>query len=380
MRKILNTVVAAAIAAVLSIGASASADSSVSVKNNDPNTEPVTYNYNAENTGEIVTSIKSLMTKLNNLSKQDSVVQTLTVTSESTDNKPVTFKLRISLPDKSASAVMPEPALTYSQDEYSALNYYNITITDAEGNNIYSYEDETEEINDSAYKDISLGMLNQEKGAESKIFNITLSVNKDLDKDSIAEHAKKLDWSIVSDASVQVRGEDLRESGISSETSAPINTSNKDDEEINLSAGEYLCGKDIEPGRYTMTGSGKVHVYAEDGALKTTIALKKEDDSSANGVSEYLINLQDGERVVLESDVQFTPYNASKVTPKPKSTASPQSTAKVGANVKATSAPKENTKNNPKTGDVISISGIISLAVLAVGAFVFIEIKKRKEN
>ena len=74
--------------------------------------------------------------------------------------------------------------------------------------------------------------------------------------------------------------------------------------------GEYICGEDIDPGRYAMTGNGKVHVYTENGELKSTIALK-DKNSSANGVEEYLINLTDGEKIKVESETKFTPYTAT---------------------------------------------------------------------
>ncbi len=48
-------------------------------KNNDSKSTPVTYEYAPDQLGETVRSIKPLMTKLDDLSKQSSVVQTLTI-------------------------------------------------------------------------------------------------------------------------------------------------------------------------------------------------------------------------------------------------------------------------------------------------------------
>ena len=131
-----------------------------------------------------------------------------------------------------------------------------------------------------------------------------------------------------------------------------------------------ICGEDIDPGRYTMTGNGKVHVYTENGELKSTIALK-DKNSSANGVEEYLINLTDGEKIKVESETKFTPYTAT-ATAKPKATST-----KPTATPKTTAKPS---KNNPKTGDNTPIVALVSVGILAAGAFVFIEIKKRKNN
>ena len=94
-----------------------------------------------------------------------------------------------------------------------------------------------------------------------------------------------------------------------------------------MAQGEYICGEDIDPGRYTMTGNRKVHVYTENGELKSTIALK-DKNSSANGVEEYLINLTDGEKIKVESETKFTPYTAT-ATAKPKATSTASSSTKL---------------------------------------------------
>ncbi|MGN0108044.1 MAG: hypothetical protein ACI4A5_10170, partial [Hominilimicola sp.] len=297
MKKLLCSMMAAVMAVCMSASVMA-ASSSVSVKNNVSGSKPVSYTYDPEKSGEIVTSIKSLMTKLDDLSKQDSVVQTLTVTSESAGNKPVAFKLRLSIPDKSTSTAKPEAVKTPSPDEYSALDYYDLRITDTKGNVIYSYEEDTD-TEQKTYKEIALGVLNTESSSESKIFNITLSVNKDLNKSSIAKNAEKLDWNIVSDTYIdEPSPADTPQVTVSANpTEQPVqetaSPSAKEDKNgvVTLSKGEYLCGKDIEPGRYTMTGSGKVHVYTSEGVLKTTIALKDKNDDTSNGVDEYIINL-----------------------------------------------------------------------------------------
>ena len=108
--------------------------------------------------------------------------------------------------------------------------------------------------------------------------------------------------------------------------------------------------------------------------LKSTIALK-DKNSSANGVEEYLINLTNGEKIKVESETKFTPYTAT-ATAKPKATSTASSSTK--ATTKPTTA--KPSKNNPKTGDNTPIVALVSVGILAAGAFVFIEIKKRKNN
>lgn len=391
MKKLLCSVMAAVIFVCMSASVMA-ASSSVSIKNNVAGSKPVTYTYDSDKSGEIVKSIKSLMTKLSDLSKQDSVVQTLTISSETAGTAPVSFKLRLSVPDNASSTAKPEAVKTPSPEQYSALEYYNIQITDTKGNVIYSYEEDEKNEQQKTYKDIPLGVLNSSSRSENKIFNITLSINKDLKKSSIAKNAEKLDWSIVSDTYIDVPAQTAAPQITVTAAPDPQPTdkqqsSVKEDKNgvITLAKGEYLCGSDIEPGKYTMTGDGKVHVYTSEGVLKTTIALKDKDDTSSKGVDEYLINLLEGEKVAVESDTQFTPYTAAKATSSPKPTSSPKVSAspKTASKTSATATPKAaaaNNKNNPKTGDSAPIVGVSALGIIALGAFAFITIKKRKEN
>lgn len=391
MKKLLCSVMATVIFVCMSASVMA-ASSSVSIKNNVAGSKPVTYTYDSDKSGEIVKSIKSLMTKLSDLSKQDSVVQTLTISSETAGTAPVSFKLRLSVPDNASSTAKPEAVKTPSPEQYSALEYYNIQITDTKGNVIYSYEEDEKNEQQKTYKDIPLGVLNSSSRSENKIFNITLSINKDLKKSSIAKNAEKLDWSIVSDTYIDVPAQTAAPQITVTATPDPQPTdkqqsSVKEDKNgvITLAKGEYLCGSDIEPGKYTMTGDGKVHVYTSEGVLKTTIALKDKDDTSSKGVDEYLINLLEGEKVAVESDTQFTPYTAAKATSSPKPTSSPKVSAspKTASKTSATATPKAaaaNNKNNPKTGDSAPIVGVSALGIIALGAFAFITIKKRKEN
>lgn len=176
------------------------ASSSISIKNNDMSAEPVSYTYDAQSSGEIVKSVKSLMIKLDELKRQKSVVQTLTLTSINGGDLPVNFKLRLSIPDKNRSEELPEKYREPSDDEYASLDYYNIRITTAEGDVVYDSSQDTQENADKkTYKDIDLGRMNEKSNAENKIINVTLSVNKALNIPSVAETAEKLDWSIVSD-------------------------------------------------------------------------------------------------------------------------------------------------------------------------------------
>jgi hypothetical protein len=373
MKKAIVGIISAAMIFSASIGVFA-VNSTVSIENGEKNVAPVTYTYDSEKAGETVKTIKSLMTNLSDLTDEHTITQTFTIISESAGAKPVEMKLRLSMPQESTM----QPAMT--ADDYSALEYYNIKITDDEGKVIYPKEDNN--IKDkTAYRDISLGTLNKLSGSESQKYNVEVSVNKEFNRASVKRAAEKLDWSIVSNTYVQ-QSTPAPVPSESTITPAPLvtvvpatqtpapNVSENKNGVITVSAGEYICGEDIPQGRYTMTGSGKVRVYKEGGGLKATVVLKNKGDK-ANGSEEYIINLLDGEKVVADSEIKLTP-NAS-ATPTPKSTKS--------STVKATATPKAgtNSKTNPKTGDAAPIALVSIVGILAIGAVVVIEIKKRRE-
>ncbi len=347
MKKILTAAVSAVISLTFSIAAFAS-DLTVTVKNNDQGAEPVTYTYDTEKTAASVDSIKSLMTKLGEVTKNNSAVQTLTLFADGNEGDNITFKLRISLPEKDASSVMPEKSEKYSEDEYSSLDYYNIEITDGNGDKIYSYSDGNEDKYDT-YKEIPLGSLSLTDEAVSKILNITVSQNKSLTKESVMEAAQNLDFSIVSEAAANENSENEEED--EKTVSEPIT----------LGGGEYLCGEDIQEGRYTATGSGKLRIYADDGALKSVIILKNTEDG--DGVYEYSVNLIDGEKIEIEKSVTFTPYNASETS---KTKPAP-----------AQASETDSSQSNPESANgELYISIVMAALAAVIGVFILIERKK----
>lgn len=379
MKRIISSAAAAVLSLCMTAGAFA-ATSSVSVKNNNTSMKPVTYTY-SENSGQTVKSVKTLMTALSDLSKKTTVTQKLTITSES--ENPTEMSLRLELPEK--TDVKPEPAAaTPSPDEYNALEYYNIKITDAEDNIVYDSENvkDDDKSEKKLYKDIPLGVFNNNDVSDSRTYDVAVSINKDVNTKSVAQNAQRLDWCVVSEPvaeeatpapTVAVTSAPVSETTVptAAPTEKPADPSDgvKTDKNgvVTLSKGEYLCGKDIEDGRYTMTGDGKVDVYTSEGVLKTTIVLKDKNDKSSNGVNEYIINLLDGEKIKVESDTKFTPYSAS-ATSKPSSATSKPS---------ATKTPSSSSKTNPKTGDRMPLAALGAVCLLAVGAFVILEIKKR---
>ncbi len=378
MKKLFINIVTVVAALCMSVTAMA-ATSSVSVKNNIVTSEPVSYTYKAGEEGEVVISIKSLMEKLDGLEKEESVVQTITVSSESADKSPVEFRLRLSIPENDENK-----DATPSPSDYQALDYYNIIVTDTSGAVLYSYEEAQETEEGATYKDINLATLNTVRDKESKIFNITVSINEELDKSSVAKSAKNLDWNIVSGAPVEPTQSPetpapTEEVTVTDEpTTAPTaSTSLKEDKNgvLTVQAGEYVCGTDFEEGRYTATGSGKVSVYSSSGKLKTAFMLKDANDKTSTGSTEHVVNIEEDEKIVVESETKLTPYIASKATTAPKSTTTPSKSTATTDSSTGTSS-----KNNPKTGDTVPVVLLASVGVMAMGMIAYIETKKRKKN
>ena len=371
------------------------ATSNISIKNNEVNSTPVTYSYDAASSGEIVKSIKSLMTKIDELSKQDSVVQTLTISSLSADKKAVAFKLRLSLPDKNNGSEKPEKLATPSPEEYAALDYYKIKVTTSNGDVLYDADEEKSEdtTEQKSYKDIPLGTLNSTDSAENRIYNLTISVDKSLNKNTaVANASRKLDWSIVSEIAETSENKADVEEGQSNDgdsanndnkmTPAPsANTVQQNTPKPagsvagTLKKGEYAVGTDIPADRYKMTGKGKVSVYTPDGIVKMSVVLKQKGDASTNGVEEYVLSLSDGERLVVENEATLTPHKAQALIPSPTPTAKPSAASSANSSKTNTSS---TSKNNPKTGDTTPVILIVVIGVAALAGIGFIEYKKRQ--
>ena len=73
-------------------------------------------------------------------------------------------------------------------------------------------------------------------------------------------------------------------------------------EPTTLPAGEYLVGKHLAAGRYRITGSSNFVVYDSNGEMKVNIIL-----GSTSGITEYLMDLSQGMKVIIHNTDTFTP-------------------------------------------------------------------------
>lgn len=390
MKRIICAITAVALAVCVAIPAFA-ASSKVTVKNNT-STKPVTYTYDSDDTYETVKSIKTLVSsKLNEVTKSKMRTQTLTITSDSANAEPVSFKLRISVPETTKNP---------TANDYAAIDYYKLKVNSENGTPLYTYDGEPDNTEEkSRYKDIPLGVLNTSKASESATYNITLSINGDISSTAVAAAAKKLDWSIVSEpyaepeetpspepseeGAEEIAETELTETAAPSAApdatpaSSPVPTAKvKSDKNGNykLSQGEYTIGTDIDADRYTLTGSGLVNIYNSDGALERTVALKTKDDKSSNGVTEYVLDLSKGEKISVDNEAVLEPYVAPTASPTPSAT--PKAAASSGS---SSSSSAGSSKSNPKTGDNMPVAAMSAVGVFALLGAVLITLKKKNK-
>ena len=418
----IKRIIAAAAAAALSIacasGVMAASSSSVTISG-AAGKAPVSFLYSEDN-GEIVKSVKHLFSNLSKLTGKNSITESLVVQSISASNEPVTFSLRLSLPAQTGTVstgpaqVTPSP----SPDDNSVLDYYNITITDIDGDTVYDYRRADKTSADAQYKDIALNTLNTTVPTEREAYKITVSANSDLSK--LSASAQRIDWSIVVNGEQKVNpsatpsatpNPDETDSPVESDentdvlpvtaapqtttpepvpsaepvistiapqtappaaTTAPASTG-----KLILTSGRYTVGNEIAAGRYEITGDSNVRVYTTEGDLKTNIILTT-DKKSREGVNSYILTVRAGETIEVTADTTFEEYIPARATSTPRPTSTPRATARPTA----TSTPRATTppKDNPQTGDnaPIALAAVIGIAALAIVAV--LEVYKRKNR
>lgn len=413
IKRLTAALAATVLVLVCATGALASA-SSVSISG-APGKAPVSFQY-SETNGEIVKSVKHLISDLNKLTGKKSITESLTVQSISAEGKSVTFALRLSLPQSAALSSGPEKVTpSPSPDDDNVLDYYNIMITDSDGDTVYDYHNAGKTSGDAQYKDIALNTMNLSVPSEREVYKITVSANSDLAK--LSSSASRIDWSIVVNGDSEYIQTSSDTSDIVSEVSVgsfeasatetaspselpsaelilPADTVPTDVEQteppsetpipqsgakVILERGQYTVGNGLVAGRYQITGDSTVKVYTAQGDLKTNIILTT-DKESHEGVESYVLTVRDGEIVDVTAETTFEEYIPARVTPNPSPTTSSRATARPTTSTGSTSKTTTASKSNPQTGDnaPIALAAVIGAAALAICAV--LEIYKRKNR
>lgn len=363
MKKILSVLLTAAVMLTCAASAFAANDSTVSIKNDS---KTVAHGYSSSSKTDLTVSVTNLMTKLDELEGDGTpVTQVLTIKNESNGNSAIDIGLRLLDTNIYESG---------AQTSASVLNNYSIVITNPSGEIV------TEATADDIYKsdadifvlDLPLGTFNQKFDKETNVYNIEISLDADKDADKIIS---SIDWNVVcspskgvSDTTSDTTAVDTTPSATETPQADSSDTSATDNKKLVKYAGD---GKDIVPGKYTITGNGAVKVYNSNNELKTSIILTDGSDPSKKGVEAYSLLLNDGDRIEMADYINLKAINGTST-----------SAAGTAAGGTATNTASKNTasdkKTNPKTGDAAPVA-IISLAALAsLGVCAYLEIKKRK--
>lgn len=291
---------------------------------------------------------------------------------------------------KEVDAKLVLTAEIVGNSQYSTLDYYDIKLADNEGNYIYNCEDESE--TGKTELEIELGKFNSSFNPDKKEYILYCKVNPEVSQEVAKSDAvnSKLALSLKvtplarvlstqTQAPTSVSGVSL--SPATDAPSAPTATAEAD----GYTEKTYVCGKDIEPGRYLVDGNAKIKItHKADNEVKEFVVTDG-TVGDFEGVEKFLVILEKGDTVTVGSlvpgkkaEVHFT--NASvkeSPSPSPKATAAASSTSKNNTSSKTSATASKTT--NPKTGDDgIAIPAIFTVMILSAGFVGALEVLKRK--
>lgn len=381
------------------------ADSSVTVQ---VDTKNMTYSYtpgNEENTK----SVKNLFSNFEDATVSESVDSELTITSDSDNGEDVEFGLRLSIDEADENA------------EYSVLDYYTFKITDTAGNVIYdSAESEPTEVS-ALVKDIPLGVFNTDFTEDTKKYIIECGVNKEV-ADAVGSNAVD-DMDILLTTSLytneaatqpaatpsagtvtpgagptlkpqfELSATDVPSTVAPAETATPAPTETASTSPAPTEAPKekkIICGEDIDPGRYTVTGNANVRITTADGKMISETTVTDGTHEDVKGVKQFITSLEKGDVITItpisdgiKASVNFEKTNTGSSTDT-KSTTAASSTSNKKSSSKATATPRASSKTNPKTGDAglttTILGSIMGVSAAAAGSLEVVKRRKKSDK
>lgn len=389
MKKIYFGAVLTAVAVSAGSIVAVAAESTVTVK---VDSENLTYSYDAAN-GEYSESVADLLAAEDE-NTSDKIVKEFSITSNTEEKGGIEFSLRITADENAVD------------DGFSVADYYFIKISDIDGNVIYDSTVDEEEKNDSGI-DIALGVFNTQFTEDTKSYIIEYGINPE--SGYTADMAEKygIDVSIVSDvysASAEDTNQDV--SGITptlkpefelntsdtttaavqeatpAPTAAPSAQPSESADEQKVK--KIVCGEDIEPGRYTVTGNANVRIETKNGELISETVVTDGSDASIKGVKQFMTTLEDGDIITItplsENIKAAVNFEKSTGSDSKNATASSSSSNK-NSKTQSTAKPSSSSKTNPKTGDVGTTTTVLgSVMGISAAAAGSLEVLKRKKK
>lgn len=382
---------AAVMLMTMSIGATAAvAATTPSVTVTNDKNASVSYTYNTRANVEDKTEAARLFSKFIDANSTDFNKSNFKITSISENNSPVEIYLKLEA----------EPV----SDEYSVLNYYTFRISDAFGNIVYDEDYFADP--DATEKIIPFGTFNDHFTKDTKTFSVEYMIRDSMSHTPTAEDLTKLKVYIASKpigntnpttapteantaGEVDVVATDAPVS-VASDTSmttmAPTSTSTPEPQTITK-----VCGKDITPGRYVVSGNGTVLIKSKTGETKSEQIVTDSKIEGVKSVEQYVITLSDGDEIIMTAlpgqekpSIKFEKTNdtaaAAKASTSP-ATAAKTSAKTAQANPTAAKqvAAKANSKTNPKTGEGgVPVTALMLVMVAAAAAIGGLEVVKRR--
>lgn len=373
-KKCVFAVLTAFVISAGTISASA-AVSNVSIKTDS---KSMSYTYLIDEAKESTKSVKILFDDFKDATADGYISENFTVTSKTEEKRPVYLSLRISIKESG------------DNEEYSLLDYYDFVIKDEDGKVIYETAEKSSV--DLTYKDISLGEFNKDLSEETKELVVEYKINDEAVKYYGSEYADDIDVLLVSSLNNNVaEPTNTPESESGSVTAAPeqteaVETQTPSTEEPKETEKpkekKIICGADIEPGRYVVTGNANVKITTADGDIISETTVTDGTAEDVKGVSQFITSIEDGDIITITaiSDNVKAVVNFDKTNSGTKSTTAGASTTNKPGSSNTASKNNSTSKTNPKTGDDGYVPVyLVSLMGVSAGAIAMLEVVKRKK-
>ena len=441
MKRIISAICASVmLASCFVLNGSAAGLSRIAVENvkDTSGRNTVAYLYDSDSPKEHKVSVKKLIPSLTGLSAKKNIEWDMKVRSESAPEKRVDVSLRLAMPEgvvKSATdgGLNPE----------DVLDYYNITVTDEDGDVIY--DDSNADYEPTTEVNIPLGTFNTKNGSDVRNYKITISEDTAVNSREYRTAADKADWLIVNSLSgmsadsetqntvsprpeatshpagsqspkatlhpavtlppaggqsqasprptVSVQDETREtEAPAASHTQAPAEqtaapaatpTPAAQPKPIVKSASGVIT---VGAGTYTVGGDIPVGKYTLTGSgiveQRSSAGVLKTRialTSDGSGITSYDMELKSGDTVTTADSVTFTPYTAAKPTLTPRPTSTPKPTATPRA-ARATATPKATSAPSKTNPKTGDSAPLIPVAAAACAALAVIAVIEVKKR
>lgn len=297
----------------------------------------------------------------------------------------------IAVDNKSESDVELVMQVSVEDNAAATVDYYDFKVTDPTGNIVYDSDSSAAAADGVSVKEISFGTF--VSGNTTKEYTVEYKLDEAAYNTYGSNGAKNVYVSFISradenaDYSIEMVGKTVvdqipeepeAETVVASAETASSAAPSATPETVEAKeAITKVCGKDMSPGRYVVTGNGIVKVTDKDGK-EEEVTVTDGSIAGIDGVKTCLVTLTEGATVSVlplegqdKPSVKFEKANTA-------ATVAPTSSATVQP-VRVTNAPAAPQKTNPKTGESTATVIACMLMVMAAFGVGVLEYLKRKK-